>query len=99
MKSSNFLLVSFTRGVCVTKFEAFFEGFRNNCGLYALVNRKHKVILFTAYSAGLRVSEVVNLKQSHIDSSRMQVFIERAKGKKDWYVALSPILTQKTELL
>lgn len=58
----------------------------------ALTNRKHKVILFTAYSAGLRVSEVVNLKISHIDSSRMQLFIQRAKGKKDRYVGLSPIL-------
>mgnify|MGYP003576163162 CR=1 FL=1 len=58
----------------------------------ALTNRKHKVILFTAYSAGLRVSEVVNLKLSHIDSGRMQLFIQRAKGKKDRYVRLSPIL-------
>ncbi len=58
----------------------------------ALTNRKHKVILFTAYSAGLRVSEAVNLKISHVDSSRMQLFIQRAKGKKDRYVGLSPIL-------
>ena len=58
----------------------------------ALTNKKHKAMLFTAYSAGLRVSEVVHLKISHIDSKRMQIFIERAKGKKDRYVNLSPIL-------
>lgn len=58
----------------------------------ALPNLKHKAILFTAYSAGLRVSEVVNLKLSDVDSDRMQLFIERAKGKKDRYVTLSPIL-------
>lgn len=62
-------------------------------GLFkALVNLKHKAILFTAYSAGLRVSEVVNLKQKHIDSGRMQIFVEAAKGKKDRYVPLSPVL-------
>ncbi len=58
----------------------------------ALTNKKHKAMLFTAYSAGLRVSEVANLKIAHIDSQRMQIFIERAKGKKDRYVNLSPIL-------
>ncbi|MEO5999892.1 MAG: tyrosine-type recombinase/integrase [Chitinophagaceae bacterium] len=58
----------------------------------ALTNKKHKAILFTAYSAGLRVSEVVNLKLKDVDSDRMQLFIERAKGKKDRYVGLSPVL-------
>lgn len=58
----------------------------------ALTNKKHKAMLFTTYSAGLRVSEVVNLKIADIDSQRMQIFIERAKGKKDRYVNLSPIL-------
>lgn len=58
----------------------------------ALQNKKHKAMLFTAYSAGLRVSEIVNLKIAHIDSKRMQIFIERAKGKKDRYVNLSPVV-------
>ncbi len=58
----------------------------------ALSNKKHKAMLFTAYSAGLRVSEIVHLKIAHIDSKRMQVFIEHAKGKKDRYVNLSPVL-------
>jgi integrase/recombinase XerD len=58
----------------------------------ALANKKHKAMLFTAYSAGLRVSEIVNLKIADIDSKRMQIFIARAKGKKDRYVNLSPVL-------
>lgn len=58
----------------------------------SLINKKHKAMLFTAYSAGLRVSEIVNLKLADIDSGRMQILIERAKGKKDRYVNLSPLL-------
>lgn len=58
----------------------------------ALRNKKHKAMLFTAYSGGLRVSEIVNLKLKDIDSLRMQIFIARAKGKKDRYVNLSPVL-------
>jgi len=53
---------------------------------------KHKAILFTAYSCGLRVSEVIALKWKHIDRERGQILIEQAKGKKDRYVTLSPIL-------
>lgn len=58
----------------------------------AITNLKHKAILFTAYSAGLRVSEVVTLKVADIDSNRMQIKIESAKGKKDRMVNLSPVL-------
>lgn len=58
----------------------------------ALSNKKHKAMLFTIYSAGLRVSELANLKIGDIDSQRMQIFIARAKGKKDRYVNLSPVL-------
>jgi site-specific recombinase XerD len=58
----------------------------------ALANKKHKAMLFTAYSAGLRVSEIVNLELKDIDSDRMQILIKNAKGKKDRYVNLSPVL-------
>lgn len=58
----------------------------------ALENKKHKAILFTAYSAGLRVSEVVGLRLKDIDSDRMQIFVFNSKGKKDRYVMLSPVL-------
>lgn len=55
-------------------------------------NVKHKVILALLYSAGLRVSELVNLKWAHIDRSRMIINIIQAKGKKDRQVMLSPEL-------
>ena len=40
----------------------------------------------------MRVSEIVALEIKHIDSDRMQIFVENAKGKKDRYVNLSPVL-------
>ncbi len=58
----------------------------------AIKNKKHKAILFTAYSGGLRVSEVTNLKLTHIDAARMQIFVQSAKGDKDRYVMLSPMV-------
>ncbi|MPM26483.1 IS91 family transposase ISTha3 [bioreactor metagenome] len=50
---------------------------------------KHKAILMTIYSGGLRVSEVCNLKITDIDSKNMQIFIREGKGKKDRYTLLS----------
>jgi site-specific recombinase XerD len=52
-------------------------------------NMKHKAILMTAYSSGLRVSEVVNLKLSDIDSENMQLLVRSGKGNKDRYTLLS----------
>lgn len=60
-------------------------------GLLSISNIKHKVLLMTAYSAGLRVSEVVSIKVADINSDRMQIFIEDAKGKKDRVVPLSKV--------
>lgn len=51
-------------------------------------NLKHKTILALLYSAGLRVSELINLKWQHIDRSRMVINIIAAKGKKDRQVML-----------
>ena len=58
-------------------------------GLQTIENLKHKALLYTAYSAGLRVSEVVKIKIADIDSDRMQIRIESAKGKKDRLVTLA----------
>jgi integrase/recombinase XerD len=52
-------------------------------------NLKHKTMLYLAYSAGMRVGEVVNLKLKDIHSARMVINIRGAKGKKDRTVALS----------
>ncbi|HZK06652.1 MAG TPA: site-specific integrase [Bacteroidales bacterium] len=54
-----------------------------------LENLKHRAIISTIYSAGLRRSEVVRLKPEHIDSDRMLIKICGAKGKKDRYTLLS----------
>lgn len=60
-------------------------------------NLKHKAILFVAYSAGLRVSEVINLRLQDIDRERQQLFIHCSKGKKDRYVRLSPMVLDVLE--
>ena len=52
-------------------------------------NLKHRALLMTAYSAGLRVNELVSLKISDIDSRRMMLHIQQGKGKKDRMVPLS----------
>ncbi|WP_208646798.1 tyrosine-type recombinase/integrase [Pedobacter jejuensis] len=51
-------------------------------------NLKHKTILMLAYGMGLRVSEIVNLAITDIDSKSMQVHIRAAKGKKNRYTNL-----------
>jgi len=52
-------------------------------------NVKHKCILMLIYSAGLRRSELIDLKISDIDSERMVICIRGAKGKKDRISLLS----------
>jgi site-specific recombinase XerD len=53
---------------------------------------KHRMMLMTAYSAGLRVSEVVDLQVGDIDSERMVIRVRQGKQKKDRYTMLSPVL-------
>lgn len=58
--------------------------------LFAAVDdQKYRLMLMTTYSAGLRVSETVQLKVSDIDSKRMLIRVEQGKGKKDRYTLLS----------
>lgn len=52
-------------------------------------NLKHKAIISLGYSVGLRVSEVINLKISDIDSNRMVITIRQSKGRKDRIVPLT----------
>ncbi|MBC7845595.1 MAG: tyrosine-type recombinase/integrase [Flavobacterium sp.] len=52
-------------------------------------NTKHKAIIALAYSTGMRVSEVCNLKIADIDSKRMIITIRQSKGRKDRIVGLS----------
>lgn len=60
--------------------------------LEAVTNLKYRAILMTAYSAGLRLSEVCSLRVTDIDSKRMVIHIRQGKGRKDRYVMLSPRL-------
>jgi site-specific recombinase XerD len=60
--------------------------------LEAAPGPQYKAALSAAYSAGLRVSEVVALKISDIDSKRMLLRIEQGKGRKDRFAMLSPQL-------
>jgi integrase/recombinase XerD len=59
--------------------------------LYSINNEKHRALLFMVYSAGLRVSEVVNLKIEDVDSDRMLIHIKQGKGRKDRYTMLSEV--------
>ena len=62
--------------------------------LAAAPGLRNQAALVVAYGAGLRVTEVVSLKVSHIDSQRMLVHVEQGKGSKDRYVMLSPMLLE-----
>jgi len=55
----------------------------------ALTNQKHRTMLMTTYAAGLRVSELVGLKVTDIDSKRMMIRVKQGKGRKDRYTILS----------
>ncbi len=57
--------------------------------LLAAVKHRDRCLLMTAYATGLRVSELVRLKVSAIDSERMMVRVEQGKGRKDRYTILS----------
>ena len=55
---------------------------------------KYRAALMICYGAGLRISEVVALKISDIDSKRMLIRVEQGKGQKDRYAMLSPRLLE-----
>lgn len=57
--------------------------------LESVQNKKHRCLLALAYGAGLRVSEVVNLKARDIDLDRNLIVIRDGKGGKD-RIALLP---------
>ena len=55
-------------------------------------NIKHKAILWTIYSGGLRISELINLRIVDIHSNEGFIFVKDSKGKKDRKTILSPHL-------
>jgi integrase/recombinase XerD len=51
--------------------------------LASIQNSKHHLMLSLAYGAGLRVSEVVNLKVKDLDFTELLIHLKEAKGRKD----------------
>jgi len=66
--------------------------------VFALINApkniKHKAILYTIYSAGLRIGELTNLRINDIHSKDKYIFVKGAKGKKDRQTLLSDVLVK-----
>lgn len=60
--------------------------------LSGVKNIKHQCLLLTIYSAGLRISEVINLRISDIMTNQSCIYVRDAKGKKDRYTLLSNTL-------
>jgi site-specific recombinase XerD len=59
---------------------------------------KERAIMMTGYGSGLRVSEIVRLKVTDIDSERMMIKVNFGKGEKDRYTILSPRLLDELRL-
>jgi integrase/recombinase XerD len=57
-------------------------------------NPKHRAIFAVIYGAGLRISEVLNLRGGDIHSDRMLIHIRRGKGGRERYAKLSPGLLE-----
>jgi site-specific recombinase XerD len=63
--------------------------------IQATSNLKHRTILLTIYSAGLRISEAIRLRVRDIHSDEGYLFIKGSKNKKDRKTVLSPILLKE----
>ncbi len=62
-----------------------------------ITNQKHKLMITLLYSSGLRVSELVNIKREHLNTTQNTLLVKQAKGKKDRLTILSQKL--KNDLL
>lgn len=61
-------------------------------------NLRDRMMLITAYSAGLRVSELVSLRPEHIETKRNLIRVEQGKGNKDRYTLLSEKLVKELRI-
>ena len=59
------------------------------------LNPKHRALFMTTYAAGLRVSEVCQLRIKHLLSDRGQIRVVQGKGWKDRYTLFSPQLQKE----
>ena len=60
-----------------------------NSIIAATTNLKHKAMIATMYSSGLRVSEVIHLHYDDISRTNMTIHVRQAKGRIDRYTILS----------
>jgi len=58
-------------------------------------NLRHRTILMTLYSTGVRCAELCHLRPEDIDKERMVVRIRQGKGGKDRELPLSPKLLEQ----
>jgi len=65
--------------------------------LDATPNLKHRCILLTIYSAGLRISECINLKLPDILRDSMRILVRGGKGNKDRLTTLAPVTLRSLE--
>lgn len=66
----------------------------------ALTNRKHRLMLALAYAAGLRVSEVVNLRVGDLDLEGTSLVVREGKGNKDRVSVISAkLIGELTKLI
>lgn len=61
----------------------------------SIENIKHRMIISVLYGAGLRLSELLDLRLTDIDGNRKTVFVRSGKGKKDRVVPISDKLIQE----
>lgn len=57
--------------------------------LEQITNPKHRALVMTVYSAGLRLGEVVRLRVEDVDAGRRLIHVRAGKGHKDRYTILS----------
>lgn len=66
--------------------------------LRALENIKHVTILYTFYSSGLRLNEILCLRVEDMWWERNQIFVNKGKGNKDRVVPFSGVLKELLKL-
>lgn len=67
--------------------------------LNSIENWKHRLMIELMYSAGLRVSEVINLKVRDLVFEEDYGFVRGGKGNKDWVFVLAKIVKEKLKNL
>lgn len=62
-------------------------------------NGKHRLLIALSYGAGLRVSEVINLRAADLDIEELTIHIKQGKGKKDRITIIPEILRGEIQLI